>query len=102
LFSAIRSYLSTNSQITHIEVTGHSLGGAMAEMFMDNNQNSANISFQSITFGSPGIPGTTFDSRIFNVQNSNDPVPTDTPFLSPTGVLIQFITPNYPKASLFT
>ena len=53
-------------------VTGHSLGGIIAQVFMDKFR--ADI-FQAITFGSPGAPTSkTSDPRILHVEHSQDAV----------------------------
>ena len=55
-------------------VTGHSLGGAMDQLYMSVHADNANVHYLADTFGSPGAllnPGT--DNRITNVQVSDDP-----------------------------
>src|SRR3954452_11411367 len=60
--------------ITQVAVTGHSLGGAMDQLYMANHANSANVQYLADTFGSPGAgiaPGT--DARITNLRVADDP-----------------------------
>ena len=77
LVAAVDDYLSSHSEITHVMVTGHSLGGSMAEMFMYEH---AGSQYQAITFGSPGISnylfqGEPIDNRVLNVSHVEDPIP---------------------------
>ncbi len=55
-------------------VTGHSLGGAMTQMYMANYQGIAPA--YAITTGSPGYlqPAAAADSRIINYQVTDDPI----------------------------
>jgi hypothetical protein len=55
-------------------VSGHSLGGAMAQMFVAGYANIAPV--YGITTGAPGYlqPGPVFDDRIINYQITDDPV----------------------------
>lgn len=60
--------------IANVLVTGHSLGGAMDQLYMAGHANNANVSYTAETFGSPGAllaPAT--DNRITNVAVSDDP-----------------------------
>ena len=57
-----------------VYVTGHSLGGAMDQLYMSVHPDNANVHYLADTFGSPGAlqyPGT--DNRITNVRVSDDP-----------------------------
>lgn len=54
---AIFKYLEENPQIKEFSVTGHSLGGAMAQFFHEKHRDyfeSKGIKFYATTFGSPG------------------------------------------------
>ena len=60
--------------IGQVIVTGHSLGGAMDQLYLSSHADNANVHYLADTFGSPGVlqsPGT--DNRITNVQVSDDP-----------------------------
>jgi len=53
-------------------VFGHSLGGAMAEKFMQFNSDSV---FEAVTFGSPGRNfGNGSDTRVTHLEHTGDPV----------------------------
>ena len=51
---SVWTYLSHHAGITKIFVTGHSLGGAMVEKFL-NQYSGGNVDVVGVTFGSPGI-----------------------------------------------
>ena len=82
LISALDQYvLNSANHISHVYVTGHSLGGAMVEEFMAQHpigdKNFKNVSFEATTFGSPGFEGFLLDAaddRISNIRISGDPV----------------------------
>ena len=55
--TAIFKYIEANPSIKEFTVTGHSLGGAMAQFFHEKNKDyfeSKGINFYATTFGSPG------------------------------------------------
>lgn len=62
--------------VTHILATGHSLGGAVAEIFMSDH---LDPKISGVTFGSPGemsianLPNS--DTRLLNFLHTGDPVP---------------------------
>ena len=60
--------------ITQVEVTGHSLGGAMAQLFMTQHADNTTVHYLADTFGSPGalIPAGA-DARINNLRIADDP-----------------------------
>ncbi len=72
----------SSNDIHQVFVTGHSLGGAMAEMFMADkeHQDTSALSFDSVTFASIGAEGqldpaefeTGFDNRIANISIDGD------------------------------
>jgi pimeloyl-ACP methyl ester carboxylesterase len=70
LIAAVKSYAGD----THVVVVGHSLGGAMAQLFMEQNPGDQ---FRAVTFGSPGalLPAPADDDpRITNYAVSDDPI----------------------------
>lgn len=57
-------------------VTGHSLGGALAQQFMAEHPEAAFASYRAATFGSPGAAiEAAPDDRIVNYGIADDPVP---------------------------
>ena len=75
LMDAVRPYVNAAANgIQKVYVTGHSLGGAMVEAFMDEFKGAK---FEAITFASPGfgagIAGTD-DRRITNLWIKDDPI----------------------------
>jgi probable HAF family extracellular repeat protein len=81
LLDELKSYItdSANSAnpIVHIYVTGHSLGAAMAEHYMEDTEyvGSTDNRFEAVTFSNTGFEGTqnANDSRITNVLVQGDP-----------------------------
>jgi len=74
LIGAIDEYITTEN-IEHIYLSGHSLGAAMAQAFMQ--EHSGDSRFEAATFGSPGyegMDGASDDPRIANFMNDGDPV----------------------------
>ncbi|MGY4197808.1 Ig-like domain-containing protein [Bradyrhizobium sp. USDA 4520] len=74
LITVIDGYLATHDKITHVYVTGHSLGASMAQNFMSDH---AGNKYEAITFANPGFAssGSADDPRITNFVISTDPVP---------------------------
>ena len=73
LVTAIDHFAARQS-IGQVLVTGHSLGGAMAQLYMENHANTATISYLAETVGSPGAQQpAAADSRITNLQIADDP-----------------------------
>ncbi|NJL52211.1 MAG: VWA domain-containing protein [Hydrococcus sp. SU_1_0] len=68
LFQALGNYRNTNA-IAKIFVTGHSLGGAMTELFMAENPE--NI-YSAVSVASPLATNDSTDSRIVNIGYEND------------------------------
>lgn len=64
----------TGEAIDQVWVTGHSLGGAMAQMFMASAGVKDNPLYRAVTYGSPGA-ATPSDNRILHFEHSNDIVP---------------------------
>ena len=74
-------------------IFGHSLGGAMAEKFMQFNSDPI---FQTVTFGSPGRNfGSGSDIRVTHIEHTADPVPTG-PWagLTPSGKIVSVVIPE--------
>ena len=60
--------------IPQVLVTGHSLGGAMAQLYMASHADSSTTRFIAETVGSPGVlQSQAADSRITNLQVADDP-----------------------------
>lgn len=75
---SIDYYLSQNPNIKNVYVTGDSLGAGAAEQYMYNHPDTASVSFEAITFGSPGFVlkgDAPHDERVTNVMHAGDPVP---------------------------
>ena len=53
LLSAVDHYAST-AGIKHVYVTGHSLGAAMAQAYMEKHQNNGAVEYEAIVFANPG------------------------------------------------
>ena len=80
LIGAIDNYVLTNN-IGKVYVTGHSLGGAMAIEYMARPEH-AGTKYQAITFAAPDFTKNNVDrvsyaddSRIIQIEVSEDPVP---------------------------
>ncbi len=77
---------------TKAYVFGHSLGGAMAEMFMRSNPSSI---YEAVTFGSPGDFSGGSDPRITNFEHSADPVAAlNVPILYSSGDVVNVLLPE--------
>ena len=73
LIVAVDGFASRQA-IPQVLVTGHSLGGAMAQLYMQNHADNSTTRYVAETVASPGVlqaPGT--DSRITNLQIADDP-----------------------------
>lgn len=74
LVSAVDSYAAQNDAT--VIVTGHSLGGALTQVFMANHPDTGDVLYQAATFGSPGaLISSAVDNRIINYEIADDPVP---------------------------
>jgi hypothetical protein len=74
LINSLSSYISGDSSIRHVYVTGHSLGGAMAELFVANDAYWPNVDVEAVTFAPMGLydgPDAP-DDRITNVVIDQD------------------------------
>ncbi|MBL6079891.1 alpha/beta fold hydrolase [Belnapia sp. T18] len=65
---------AASGRYDQIVVTGHSLGGSLAQQFMAAHPEQAGVTYDAVTFGSPGAllpPGV--DARITNFVVADDP-----------------------------
>lgn len=88
LISAAIAYANDPANgVTKVSVTGHSLGGEMAELFATKGTQGAGglalspEAISIVSFGAPGVPAgrtapTTLQDRILHVFNTQDPVYT--------------------------
>ena len=59
-----------------VVVTGHSLGGALTQVYMANHPDGGAVAEEAVTFGSPGaLIAAAADARITNYEIADDPVP---------------------------
>jgi pimeloyl-ACP methyl ester carboxylesterase len=59
-----------------VVVVGHSLGGALTQVFMSQHPAGSPVDYRAVTFGSPGALVTSVaDPRITNYEVSDDPIP---------------------------
>ena len=73
LVAAVKKFVADASNgIDKVVVTGHSLGGAMAQLFM--NETLA-VPLSGYTFGSPGADKARKDARLINFEHTNDAIP---------------------------
>lgn len=74
---SIDDYIKAND-IDHVITTGHSLGGAMAAIYMHEHHDNSNVKFSGISFGSPGavFPKWATDDRLFCFRHLKDPIPS--------------------------
>jgi Ca2+-binding RTX toxin-like protein len=71
-----RSGYSESEQIDQVWVTGHSLGGAMAQQFMQEfGSRDLASKLRGVTFGSPGAAAHGPDIRMLHFEHEYDPVP---------------------------
>ncbi|MGU3360351.1 hypothetical protein ACLBWX_08470 [Methylobacterium sp. M6A4_1b] len=74
LISAVDGYAAQHDAT--VIVTGHSLGGALTQVFMANHPDTGDVLYQGATFGSPGaLISAAPDDRIINYEIADDPVP---------------------------
>lgn len=73
LIRAFDQYVAREN-ISQVAVTGHSLGGAMAQIYMSTHADTGSVQYVSDTFGSPGaLIGAGTDARITNFRIADDP-----------------------------
>jgi pimeloyl-ACP methyl ester carboxylesterase len=72
--SFVDSYAAQND--LPVVVVGHSLGGALTQVFMSEHPAGGEIDYRAVTFGSPGaLISDQSDLRITNYEISDDPIP---------------------------
>jgi pimeloyl-ACP methyl ester carboxylesterase len=70
----VDSYAAQND--LPVVVIGHSLGGALTQVFMSQHPAGGEVNYRAVTFGSPGALITSEpDARITNYEISDDPIP---------------------------
>lgn len=66
--------LASRQAIPQVLVTGHSLGGAMAQLYMASHADNSTTRYVAETVGSPGVlQQQAADARITNLQVADDP-----------------------------
>jgi hypothetical protein len=73
LFQAV-DQAAASGRYDQVVVTGHSLGGSLAQQYMAAHPDQAGVTFDAVTFGSPGaILPAGEDARITNFVIADDP-----------------------------
>ncbi|HZO47325.1 MAG TPA: hypothetical protein VFB68_15625 [Xanthobacteraceae bacterium] len=77
LISAVDTYVTQHSNISKVYVTGHSLGGAMVNAYMEAHANwtrasGSEVTYEAVTFADPGYYFIDIDDRITNFLNDSD------------------------------
>ncbi|ACD91296.1 FG-GAP repeat protein [Chlorobium limicola DSM 245] len=77
MINGIQEYLSDHPEITNVYVTGHSLGGQMATMFMQEHPDTGSVHYQSVTFEAANklLGFDLEDDRSINFEMRGDVVP---------------------------
>ena len=78
LFESLDSYISQNN-VSKVLVTGHSLGGAMTEYFMEEKlaENDLSVDYQAVAIASPTasrVVEDKYNESVLNIGYQNDPV----------------------------
>lgn len=74
LIAAVEQYATQND--IPVLVTGHSLGGGLVQVFMSDHPEGGAVSYQAVTFGSPGgLVAPAPDARITNYEIADDLIP---------------------------
>ena len=75
LVSEVQTYIDRYA-VHEVYVTGHSLGGAMAQWFLSEFRDGQGVQYHAFTFGSPGGPGgEDTEPRMLHFEHVDDPVP---------------------------
>ena len=73
LIKAVKEFVADAANgIDKVVVTGHSLGAAMAQLFLNE---SLEVPVRGYTFGSPGADNDRKDARLINFAHANDAIP---------------------------
>lgn len=73
LIAAVKSFVADASNgIDKVVVTGHSLGGAMAQLFLNEK---LDVPVEGYTFGSPGAEKASKHAPLVNFAHANDAIP---------------------------
>lgn len=74
LIAAVDTF-AAKQNLPQVMVTGHSLGGAMAQLFMQSHPDNSSRHYLAETVASPGVlqSATPADNRITNIQVADDP-----------------------------
>lgn len=73
LVAAVKEYVADKANgIDKVVVTGHSLGGAMAQLFMNEK---LDVPVSGYTFGSPGADHARKNATLLNFAHHNDAIP---------------------------
>jgi Ca2+-binding RTX toxin-like protein len=78
LIEAANTYVNDPvNGVSHVYVTGHSLGGAMVEAFINQAPHSVNLQYHAVSFAAPiyGVIDDAYDSRLLRIEINNDIVP---------------------------
>lgn len=76
LFEGIDQYLADHPEIKQVYVSGHSLGGQMAMLYLHDHPDSAAHKYAALTYEAANkLPPATGDLRFVNFEMKGDPVP---------------------------
>jgi len=81
LFDSVRQYIAdSNGQIKKVYVSGHSLGGQLAAMYMDKHPDGTNgVTYEAVTYEAANklilLDSRVTDTRYINFEMRGDPVP---------------------------
>lgn len=76
LFEGIDTYLAAHPEIKKVYVSGHSLGGEMAMMYLHDHPDTATLKYAALTYEAANkLPPATGNLRFVNFEMKGDPVP---------------------------